>query len=162
MTHHIAFAANAAYFPYLAVALKSFSTSQPQKEDCDWQIHVFTSEEGVAQKEILSSVLAGRSDVSLIVYSIDAQAYRQYDHTQYTLYAIVRALLPELLPITVKRVLYLDVDVLVLGDLCALMEMSLQGKSTGMVRETKIHDYNYIKKNGGGEINFTTTQAFSC
>ena len=59
--------------------------------------------------------------------------------------SLARILLPELLPKDVKRVLYLDADILVLGDLLPLYNTRLNGKVAAMASDGMLPQYTFYK-----------------
>jgi lipopolysaccharide biosynthesis glycosyltransferase len=61
------------------------------------------------------------------------QSLRNQNHTSFATY--FRLLLPELVPVHVDKLLYLDCDTIVIGDISALLEMELKGNPIAMVSD---------------------------
>jgi|GEM_PF-806394 lipopolysaccharide 1,2-glucosyltransferase len=145
-TYHIAFAINKNYYPYLAVALKSFCLCTPQQEEVRWHIHLIIIEED--EQSCIAyflPIIDHREDIFLEAHLINSDAYSQYNNTRFTLLTLIRAELPILLP-EVEKVLYLDTDILFKGNIAELFTFDMQGHSTALVSETTIKPYHYTQR----------------
>ncbi|MBY0374148.1 MAG: glycosyltransferase family 8 protein [Bryobacteraceae bacterium] len=81
-----------------------------------------------------AEVEASQPEGRFAIEWVDVELHTFHDLGSYEGYSKItyaRLLIPELLDGRFERVLYLDTDVLVLGDLRPLMEIDLEGKSTG-------------------------------
>ena len=130
MSCPLVFACDAGYAPHLATALRSAAESNRTA----WPLECHVLSEGIpeqVQARIHASLPAG--SVTIRWTKVDLAPFRRFatmDHITPVTYA--RLLLPELFAGT-PRVLYLDADILVLGDLGPLREMDLGGAATGAV-----------------------------
>ncbi len=74
--------------------------------------------------------------VDLFFYFVSASDLDNYPKPNYLpRSAYLRILIPELLPVDINKVLYLDTDVVVLGDILELYNQALEGFSLGAVRD---------------------------
>ncbi len=132
-TYHIALCSNAAYVPYDLVAMYSIMAHHPQDANECFHFHIITEQEIEGRKDV-REFLATYPNARLSTHLIDPTQYAQYDHPVFSLWANIRANLPQILK-DVDRVLYLDTDVLVVGDLRPLFTLDLQGKYMAMVEQ---------------------------
>ena len=137
-TYHIAFAANTAYVPFAIVAMHSIMAHQSRLSDESYCFHLITEKETNHRKDV-RDFLATYKNAQLVTHLIDSPKYKKFDHPIFTLWTNIRAELPNLLP-NVDRVLYLDTDTLVVGDIRPLFKMNLEGKSLGMVEEIFLYN----------------------
>lgn len=132
-TYHIAFAVNTAYVPYALVTIHSIMAHQPRQADESYCFHLIT-EKGTNHRKDVREFLGTYKNAQLVTHLIDPLKYKKFDHHVFTLWTNIRTELPNLLP-NVDRVLYLDTDTLVVGDIRPLFKMNLEGKSLAMVEE---------------------------
>lgn len=119
---HLLLAADAKYGAYAGITIASVLRANP---GANFQVHLFSN--GVRQRDLrkLRGVMA-RADSRLVVYDL-AAALRANPHLvvrrhlNQTAYA--RLMLGELLPASVRRVVYLDCDVICTGDIAALWRL---------------------------------------
>jgi lipopolysaccharide biosynthesis glycosyltransferase len=130
---HIAMAAEAAYALPLAVTLRSLLDNLAS----GWQIEAHIVSDGLpaaARLQLAESLDEGR--VALEWLEVPESAFEGlplWGTMPATTYS--RLLLGELLPASVARVLWLDCDVLVLGNVADLWEEPLHGALVGAVRD---------------------------
>ena len=132
-TYHIALCSNTAYVPYALVAMHSIMAHHPQDENESFHFHIITEQKIEGRKDI-REFLSTYSNARLSTHLIDPTQYAQYNHPVFTLWANIRVNLPQMLK-DVDRVLYLDTDILVMGDIRPLLTLDLQGKYMAMVEE---------------------------
>lgn len=124
-------ACDEAYATQLATTLRSVVDSH----QAGWPLECHVLCEGfseAARKKVLDSLPAGSASVRWI--PVELKQFRGLsteDHISTMTFA--RFLIPDVFPATVSRVLYLDVDVLVLDDLDALWTTDLDGAVLGAV-----------------------------
>lgn len=124
---HIAFCADANVFPYLGVAIKSIINCSSEKYK--YVIHVIYDEVDYLSEGLLRSEFNEVSNFEL--HLVNVKNYENllngvYTSGYLTMAAYWRLILPLLLP-NVNRVLYLDVDTLVLKDVSKLFFVDLDG-----------------------------------
>jgi lipopolysaccharide biosynthesis glycosyltransferase len=120
-----------------AMPLATLLLSIAEGHRAHWPLSVVVVHDGYSanvKHQVLQSVPAG----SLLVQwlEIDLAAFRSFallPHVSAMTYA--RLLLPQLLPPDCQRVLYLDTDMLVLGDLTPLMRTDLQGQPVAAIED---------------------------
>lgn len=121
----IAFCVNDRYAEYIGVTIRSICDTQSLSEV---MIHVLSDSLSDRRKKALEEIVEPFANVSLSFYIVDDSALRGLKDT-WSIYTWYRVLLPGLLPGDVHRVLYLDTDTLVTGDLSDLFDMDMRGKA---------------------------------
>lgn len=134
---------NENYVPYAAVLIASIiqNTNQDSKlENKAYHFHLLMdsiSQENRDNLENLALELSKIYPCTLAIYILDDQLFREYSmptlNGNYLTY--YRLKIGAALPLSIKRCVYLDVDMVVLGDLRELFEVDLQGKICGVVME---------------------------
>jgi lipopolysaccharide biosynthesis glycosyltransferase len=120
---HLLLAADAKYGAYAGIAIASVLRNNPE---CKFEVHLFSN--GVRRGDLrkMSGMLA-RVGSRLVVYDL-AGALRANPHfvvrrhLNQTAYA--RLMLGELLPASVRRVVYLDCDVICTGEIAPLWQLA--------------------------------------
>lgn len=136
---------NEKYVPYAGVSITSLLINN---EDAS-AINIYVLGEGLsdASKDILSKAVSkyGRSiafpDTKNLLERFQKMGMIPY-RGAYSVY--LRMFFSEFMGSDVKRVLYLDADTIVDGDLLPLMNYDLEGKSIGMVLESITDDYKIM------------------
>lgn len=121
---HIAFCVNDRYAKYLMVPIKGLLDNNR----CHVVIHVLSDYLSPKSIEKLKILTDSYEDVELDVVFVDDSKLRGLKDT-WTIYTWYRVLLPEVLDVSVHRVLYLDADVLVTGNLEGLFQLDMTGKA---------------------------------
>ena len=84
----------------------------------------------------LRSLVAGRPNVEALFYELDDAPLRNFPiRIHLSLASYLRLFLPDVLPVTSSRVLYLDSDIVVRRDLSALWQTPLDGQLIGAARD---------------------------
>ncbi len=122
---HIAFCVNDSYVPYITVAIKSIAENH---KDEDLTIHVLSDFISPKHRWRLDCVAKPYHNVKLSVCIVDDSSLRGLKDT-WTIYTWYRVLLPEVLGEDVHRVLYLDADVIVSGNLGELFQLDMTDKA---------------------------------
>ena len=121
---HIAFCVNDGYAEYIMVSIKGLLDNNIGPV----MIHVlsnYISERNVRQ---LKNLVCPYPNAELNVVIVDDSKLRGLKDT-WTIYTWYRVLLPDILDEDVHRVLYLDADVLVAGDIQELFQLDMAGKA---------------------------------
>ncbi len=121
----IAFCVNDRYAEYIGVTVRSICDTQTCPEVV---IHVLSDFMSDRRKDTLEEIVYAFPHVRLVFYDVDDSALRGLKDT-WSIYTWYRVLLPGLLPADVHRVLYLDTDTLVTGDLSYLFNLDMSGKA---------------------------------
>lgn len=132
--YHVAYATNTKYAQYLAVSLYSLLSHQRLDGDAQWHIHLLSEDNKVLAHPALQEIQERFPDAFLESHTIKAENYEGYQHKWYNLHSMLRGFLPDLIP-EIERLLYLDVDTLIVGDLTPLLNMDMRGCALGMVEE---------------------------
>ena len=129
---NIAFSVDSNYLPYCSVAIQSIIQNHNSNNNLKFYISHFPDVLNI--EKILDQIkLYGHDAVSLPVEYKYVESFPTRAHISSTTY--LRLLLPELLPITVKKILYLDCDLIVMSDLSELFHQDLEHYSTAMISE---------------------------
>ncbi|SHJ27622.1 glycosyltransferase family 8 protein [Wenxinia saemankumensis] len=122
---HVLFCADSGYFPHLATAAVSVL------ENCSWpgvHVHVLTCDADDAAEAGLRESLQRYPAARLTLTRVDdARLETLFVDKYLTKAAYLRFLAPDLLPLRVARVIYLDCDLVVPGDLAELWRTDLAG-----------------------------------
>ncbi|QXQ05071.1 glycosyltransferase family 8 protein [Sphingosinicellaceae bacterium] len=120
MTIHCAFSSDDNYFQHLAVAITSLLENNRHHE---FVLHVVHGEVSETKRAMLSTQVARYPNATLHLYEFDDAPYRHFRlDSHITLASYFRLFLTEILPPEIDRVLYLDADIVVLGDVAPLWE----------------------------------------
>lgn len=128
------------YAPYCGVMLTSLLENN---RDCELRVFVFVDEgfSSVNRKKFVG--LASRYGCSIIVRTVDdslIEGFPVYKTSHViTLPTYYRLLAAKLLPEDVRRVIYLDCDIIVRGSLKPLWEMDMERKVIAGVKDSGIH-----------------------
>lgn len=131
ISHPVVLACDKAYAMPLATTLRSIVESN--RSGSPLEFHVLTDgfPENM-QKRVFDSLPVGSASINWV--TIDLKPFEDFatlSHISKITYA--RFLIPEIFPSSVSKVLYLDADILVLGDLGPLWETDLEGCVAGAV-----------------------------
>lgn len=140
---HVAFCVNDGYAQYIMVTIKGLleNNSNPIV------IHVlsdYISERNVAQ---LKDLVSSYPFAELKVVIVDDSKLRGLKDT-WTIYTWYRVLLPEILDKDVHRVLYLDADVLVAGNIGELFRLDMTDKAIAGTIDFQSKDISTYKRCG--------------
>ncbi|HEX4741994.1 MAG TPA: glycosyltransferase family 8 protein [Caulobacteraceae bacterium] len=119
----ILFCCGPSYFTHLAAAIASLLASN---QDEQLEIHLATSLPDLAQEARLARWVEGRG-AKLKLHRFDWGATRWHTSFHITQEAYIRLFAPRFLDSTIGKALYLDADLLVLGNLRPLWEIDLTG-----------------------------------
>lgn len=126
---HIAFCVNDKYASYIAVTIKSIAENHSTN---NVNIHILTDYMSLQTKKKLFDVIKGYDYITLEIHVVDDTSLRGLKDT-WSIYTWYRVLLPQILPLHVHRVLYLDADTIVESDLIDLFSLNMENKSIGGV-----------------------------
>ncbi|MBD5468199.1 MAG: glycosyltransferase family 8 protein [Lachnospiraceae bacterium] len=133
MTINIAVVTNQKYVPRMLVMVHSLFSQNREKSFCVYILHSGLSEtckktiekrfgEEHQSCRLLEIDDAMLSDVPIKDQNLSREAY-------------FKLLIPKLIPQDIPRILYLDSDMIILGDIQGLYEYDLKGKALGAVRD---------------------------
>jgi lipopolysaccharide biosynthesis glycosyltransferase len=130
------FACDAGYAMQLATALRSLADANRSA----WPLEIYILSSGFSEstkEKILLSQPAGSCSVHWAPVDVAQFAgFSILPHISSIAYA--RLLIPRVLPESISRALYLDTDILVLGDLAPLCQLDLQGAVVGAVVDQRL------------------------
>jgi lipopolysaccharide biosynthesis glycosyltransferase len=127
----LVFASDESYAMPLATALRSIAEAKRTIDPFEVYILYNTFQER-ARRRVTDSLPAGSFSIHWVLVDLThCQAYSTSRYISKITYA--RLAIPELLPRSVTKALYLDSDILVFGDLTALQESELSGAAIGAV-----------------------------
>lgn len=126
---HVACNIDSRYVRYCAVTLVSLFENNPGKE---FTIHIITRELAHSEKEVLIQ-LAAKYNNHVCYYELDSSLMEGFTiratHNRISLATYYRCFLSGILPADIDRLLYLDCDILVLGDISPLWETPMDDKT---------------------------------
>jgi lipopolysaccharide biosynthesis glycosyltransferase len=137
----VAFGVDAAYAPHLAVTIASLVANAPGGK---FNFYVATHGLPDEDRRKIASCASGQNLVWLDVGSPDNFADTVIEHTSRATY--YRLVLPDLLPEGIGRVVYLDSDLAVLGDVRDLASVDLGGKLLGAVFDPAVDVEDYTSR----------------
>lgn len=127
----IVLACDEAYAMPLATTIRSIIDAHPSR----WPVILYVLSGGISRAtraRILDSLPPGSADLNWI--PIEQSSFSGFGTLQHVSpMTFARFRIPEVLPATVSRILYLDADVLVLNDLSPLWRADLHGCAVGAV-----------------------------
>lgn len=127
---HIALACDAVYAPYAMVVMVSILQNTGQAASVVFHIITEALPEALVQQ---MQALAASYGSSLFIHIAQELPSHVYTNGHLSAAAYYRLLLGSLLPDSITRVIYLDCDLLVLGDISVLWQYDLQSKTMGAV-----------------------------
>ena len=128
------------YVPHLAVMLTSLLATNPRHE---FRVHILHD----AVPEDLRSRVTGSDRLEIVWHQVVDHAVLGFaQNLHITRATYLRLIMLEVLPPTLTRVLYLDVDMIVTGDIAPLWNMDLQGKICGCVVDPGVDPVVFAQK----------------
>lgn len=139
---HIAFCVNEAYFQYIAVTIRSIAESI-QDKICT--IHILTDFADDLVRHRLIDSFNDFNNIVIRFYNISDESLSGLKLT-WSIYAWYRLLIPHYIPKEVHRILYLDADTIVVGDISPLFSMGMDGIAVAGVTDPKNFDaYTFVR-----------------
>ena len=123
-TFHIAFCVGENYFQYVAVSMRSILDNN---EGRNIVFHILTDSISNKAEQRIRTEFVRYKNVSLSIHLINKNALTDLICGYWTKYTWYRILLPDVLPSSVSRVLYLDADTLVVGNISPLFALNMEG-----------------------------------
>jgi lipopolysaccharide biosynthesis glycosyltransferase len=133
MRHPVVLACDERYAMPLATTLRSVVESDRSGRPLEFYVLCDDVPEGV-RKKVFESLPKGSASIRWI--EVDLGLFGQFSTMKYiSKVTYARLLIPRLFPDTISRVLYLDIDLVVLDDLAPLWETDLEEAVVGAVRD---------------------------
>ncbi|HEM3164487.1 TPA: SP_1767 family glycosyltransferase [Streptococcus suis] len=138
-TIDIAFSVNNRYAQYLGATILSILAHHPKEEV---RVHILYKEIAQSILQDLDNLAQQTPNLELHFHLLEDQQFSAIPirTEQFPIESFSRFLLPELL-IDLERILYLDVDILVHGNLMELFQTDLEGYALGAIVEADIFKY---------------------
>ncbi|HFI0237597.1 TPA: SP_1767 family glycosyltransferase [Streptococcus suis] len=135
----IAFSVNNRYAQYLGATILSILAHHPKEEV---RVHILYKEIAQSILQDLDNLARQTPNLELHFHLLEDQQFSAIPirTEQFPIESFSRFLLPELL-VDLKRILYLDVDILVHGNLMELFQTDLEGYELGAIVEADIFKY---------------------
>lgn len=144
--HHIVFCADDTYSQYIAVAIKSIAENHQSRFVI---VHFLTDYISDTNIRRIREVVDEYEHVEFEIHHVDDSPLRTLKVSAgWPIQAWYRLLIPEILDNSIKKVLYLDVDTLVVSDLGELFAANLEGVSVAGTVEASVFDKSYYKRIG--------------
>lgn len=135
MTYHIALNMDDQYLEHASAMLASVFHNNP---DLHFAVHVITAGLGTTTIKGLNDLVAGQYHQELQVHELSGQSaklFPGYVNSHISQAANYRLFVADILPRTIDKVLYLDCDLIVRGDLKTLFDIPLDGNAIGAVED---------------------------
>ena len=131
---NIAFALDENYVRFMGVLMVSLIANNP---DCHLIFHVFTDSIRPDDHAKLSQ-LAGQYPITIQIYYIHADTVKNLPIAHHVSGAVYyRLIIPDILVDHVDRVLYLDSDIICLGQIPNFNDLDLHGHAAGVVKDVE-------------------------
>lgn len=131
VTRHVVFCASASFLPHVAVAAASLASSNPR---LDVHLHVLTCDSCSGDEGRLAASLRSFPAVRLDIRRVAPERVSDtFTDERITRETYLRLLAPDVLDAGIGRALYLDCDLVVLGDLRSLFDADLGDCPLGAV-----------------------------
>lgn len=155
--NHIAFCIDDAWCMPAGVLIKSILHYNSEQE---FTFHIISKNISEESKEMLQSVLPSDCTDKILYYKVDADSFKnlrinRQDHV--TLETYYRFLIPELLPLSVEKVLYMDCDILCSGNLQPLFDMDITQYSCAMGIDTRNNEPEVFKR-----LSYSSEYGYRC
>ncbi|MCX2524850.1 glycosyltransferase family 8 protein [Larsenimonas rhizosphaerae] len=116
---HVVLATDNTYAPWAGVLISSILDTRP---DGAMEFHLVEQGVSTDNRERINALGAGRLDVSIHWYTPDPCAFSSFPIKRYGIASYYRLSIASILPASVKRVIYLDCDVLATTDIGDLLD----------------------------------------
>jgi lipopolysaccharide biosynthesis glycosyltransferase len=136
------------YTQHAAVMMKSLVLNTRGKV----RFHCLVSRLSDRNRLLLRKTLPSQSEI--IFYEIDSSLFQDFYLGNVTVEAYFRLLIPRLLG-NLKKVLYLDVDIVVLGDVSELYHRSLEGRTIAAVTDPGV-SLEFVRRLNGKDKYFNS------
>lgn len=124
---------NSNYLPYAIVMLESFFCHNSEVGTC---VHLLYASMKDKDREVLRQFVE-KNGGQLETYQVDGALFEEFPALQrWSVETLFRLLIPEVLPQSMNRVLYLDADIIIEKSLRQLFFIDFQGKSMAVCRNT--------------------------
>ncbi len=132
-TLHIAFCVNEPYVNYMCVALKGIACNHSHRYRI--KIHILTDHISDFYRNLIDEAVGNCRDIEYVIHDVDDSPLAGVAIQRYTIFAWYRLLLPDLLP-DVDKILYLDTDIAVHGNLDGLFDFNIEGYALAAPHDT--------------------------
>lgn len=141
---NILIASDINYAPYYGVMLTSLFINN---KDCRFDIHLLTDSSWTDSKTKQFETLSSKYNSQFNVYRINEQMMEKYPlrgHLRLSTYYNLCA--PDFLPASIHKILYLDGDMIVNGDIRPLWNIDIDGYACAMVPNCTFFDQSYYDR----------------
>lgn len=123
--YNIAVAPNRPYVKYMLVLLESVFESNAEKTFC---FYILYNELNERDRNVIEQYVKGKNGNICFVY-IDRQPFEGFPlQERFSIETYFRLVIQDVMPENIKRVLYLDCDMIVIGDIEPLYHVDMEGK----------------------------------
>jgi lipopolysaccharide biosynthesis glycosyltransferase len=137
---HVACAADDSYVTHLGVMLYSLF----ENNSASFHIHLLSSSFSESNTETIHN-LCDKFSHEFTMHRIDAGLFKDfYTSKHITIATYYRILLPEILDQSLDKVIYLDSDMVIVGNIEPLWEIDIDNKALAAVSEPSFNDYERL------------------
>lgn len=122
---HVAFCVNDDYIPYIIVTCISIMENNTSN---NITIHIFIDSISDKNKKAFNENLEKYKNAKLVIHTVNDSSLKGLKDS-WSIYAWYRILIPQLLPDSINRILYLDADIIVKDNLEELFHINMDNKS---------------------------------
>lgn len=135
-SRHIAFAADQKYLRYIGIALFSILENNP---NLPLHFHLFIDDMPAEEAERFRQLHTEQNQFRISLYYLNNKAFAELQiHSYLSPATYYRMAIPSLLSEQAARVLYLDADILCLGNLAPLLDADLHHHTVGAIQDSVI------------------------
>lgn len=143
--NHIVFCIDDSWCMPAGVLIKSILHYNP----APFTFHILSKNFSDDSKQKIETIIFENSENKVFYYKVNSHSFdsfpiKKQDHV--TLETYYRFLIPQLLPDSITKVLYLDCDILCTGSLEGLFNLDISNYSTAMGIDTRNCDYEIYKR----------------
>lgn len=141
--YHIAFGINNNHSKYIRVVINSIAVNN---KNIDFYLHIINDGLSNSNKKKLNNEIYNHPNLRIKYYNIDAKIFEGLVTREWHVSTWYRILLPQLLDKDIKKILYLDSDTLVNGNLEELFKIDLKDYSLAAVPNVLYLKESYLKR----------------
>lgn len=146
---NIVFCVNDIYSQYIRITILSIIQNNPLNYINIYVLSDFISKNNLNRLVEFTTIY---KKINIKIITVDDSILKNLPTTPgWTIHTWYRLLIPQLIPNYVSKVLYLDADTLVVGDLTPLFRLDMNGKSIAATPEANYFNIDYYKRLGYDE-----------
>lgn len=150
---NVVFCVNNEYAKYLRVTIKSLLDNNK----IPISLHIIGNNISRWNKYVLKNIISKYDFVDLNFYSIDCSVLNGLYTGKWSIETWFRILIPDILPFEIKKVLYLDADTVILGNVTELYHINMENYSIAGALDDQSYDRKLYKR-----LNYNYELSYIC